>query len=352
MNKRKLRILHAIFSTEFAGSERYCADLARLQAEAGHEVRILIKRGKPEYEARFKSLCGKAQVVGIPSIVPSILDGWIASRVMIGFEADTVHCHLGRAAKRVGRAAKKLGIPAVATLHLDYRAKDYAHLDGLICIADWQRDKMETKGNAYAGKVITIGNWVPELAEPESWQVAGVRHALGAAGATVVLGSIGRLVDKKGMDVLVRAFRKAFTKDENVRLAIVGDGPDRVHVGKLAEGDGRIAVLGYRDDLAALYGAFDVYVSAARYEPFGLTIVEAMQAGCNLVTTRTDGPSEFLAEYEGIGWADAGDVDDLARVLKVAVKRGKRRVDWDMTPFDPEVAAAAIERFYAAVRPV
>ena len=44
---QKLKILHVLFSSRVAGSERYCVDLANGQAALGHEVHVAGRQGSP-----------------------------------------------------------------------------------------------------------------------------------------------------------------------------------------------------------------------------------------------------------------------------------------------------------------
>jgi glycosyltransferase involved in cell wall biosynthesis len=329
-----MRILHCILSTEYAGSEAYMCQLASMQANHGDDVLVVVRDAGAAYVARVAKEAAPAPVVTIPGWVPAFLQRFAVRAMITGFEPEIMHAHLGRAVKRAGAAARGAGVPVVASLHLNWR-KDYALCDGVICIADWQRKGIPA---GYKGKVATVWNWVAQGDAPKVKPEKGVTR----------FGSVGRLVHNKGMDILVRAFRKAFPKgDEKVRLTIVGEGPEWEELERLAAGDARIALAGYREDTANAYAGMDVYVSAARYEPFGLTILEAMRAGCRLVCTRTDGPREFLKQYS-INWAEPDDVESLAKALKAGAK-SKGAVPWDLAPFSPKRALKQIKAFYQSV---
>lgn len=353
-----MNILHVILTREFAGSERYAAQLAGMQAAAGHGVRLVIKGGDEAYVRRMVAEAAPAPVVTIPGWLPSLFDAFAIRGVINGFAPDVVHSHLGRAAKRAGKAARGAAkrreveglrpLRHVATLHLDWR-KDYALCDGVICIAEWQRGSIPA---SYTGAVAVVWNWVG--GQSHEVRVPSVARRVGTGSTTdtawnsdlrtLTFLSVGRLVPNKGMDVLVKAFRKAFpTGKEKAGLTIVGEGPERASLEKLAAGDARIRLVGFADP-APYYASHPVYVSAARYEPFGLTILEAMQAGCRLVCTRTQGPEEFLKGYK-VEWAKPGDVATLAKALQAAAK-GKGRVPWDMAPFAPKAALAKVLGFY------
>lgn len=344
-----MKILHAHLSREFAGSERYCASLASAQAENGDEVRVIVRES--EMVGRWRRECVGAEVLVVPKWVPSFLQGWVAGRFIKGFEPDIVHTHLGRADERVGPAARKQGVPWVTTVHLRWK-KDMRKADGVICIAKWQKPDLVQAG--YTGPVRVVWNWLPKLETAASAEVAELRRSWGCSEQTVVFGSIGRLHGQKGMDVLVKAFREAFPDPgTDVKLVIVGVGPERLHIQGVMGPEKRVVLSGYQPSVAKFYEAFDAYVSASRYEPFGLTILEAMAHGCQLVCTRTEGPSEFLQEASGQGhvlWAERGNVSSLAAVLNVAKVQGRNRIAYDLTPFAPGRAVKEIAELYDEVR--
>jgi glycosyltransferase involved in cell wall biosynthesis len=294
---------------------------------------------------------GSIRLAVIPRAMPALLHRPFARRVLKRFSPDIVHTHLNPAARRVGRMAKRLGIPHVATLHIRYEAREHADCDGLICGASWQKAAI---GKEFGGAVAVVWAWLPTAVEdaltrvtPE--QVAGLRRDWRADDRTIVLGSIGRLMPEKGMDVLVRAFRLAFPHgDEPVRLVILGIGAQEQELRRLADGDARIAIIGPQPEIAHFYRAFDTYVSASRFEPFGLTILEAMAAGLPMVVTRTDGPREFVAD-ERVTWVEPDDEAGLAGALVAACERGPQRISYDLARFSPQRALSEIEAFYRVV---
>jgi glycosyltransferase involved in cell wall biosynthesis len=347
-----MRILHAVLSQGFYGSERHCIELATAQARAGHQVVVLIHNGGSHCARAFRDEiavataaiaerggAGRIRLVVMPDALPAVLHRPFALAALIGFRPDILHTHLNPAARRVGRVAQRIGIPHVATLHIRYEAREHAACDGLVCGAAWQRAEI---GPEFRGVATVVWAWLPDavhaaLAHVTPQEVATLRTSWRADDRTIVLGSIGRLMPEKGMDVLVQAFRTAFPRgDEAVRLTI------------LADGDARIALIGPQPEIAPFYLGFDVYVSAARFEPFGLTILEAMDAGCALVVTRTEGPREFLKAMNVL-WAEPNDIASLATQLRDAAGRGRQRPAYDLTQFMRPQAVAAIEEFYGAV---
>ena len=105
---------------------------------------------------------------------------------------------------------------------------------------------------------------------------------------------VGRLIERKGLDVLLEAFRKVDAGE----LWIVGDGPLEDFVKRAARDDDRIRLFGYSDgsDLGDLYRAADVLVVPSYYEVWGLVVNEAQAYGLPVISTDQVGAAADLIE--------------------------------------------------------
>jgi len=356
-----LRILHSVLSGGFYGSERYCIDLAMAQARTGHDVVVLVQDRQSTCAQQFLRLKAEAESAApfagalrihiLPRVLPAWLHRVAAWRLLRRFAPDIVHTHLNPAARRVGRVAERLGIPHIATLLIHYNEREHASCDGLVAVTQAQRNALPEKVRAKTAAVwlaLPAGADAAIARVPQA-AIDALRRQWRAGDDNVVFGSVGRLTPAKGMDVLIRAFKDAFPdRARGVRLVLVGDGDDRAMLEQLAGGDERIVFAGHHADMAPIYRAFDVFVSAARFEPFGLAIVEAMAAGCRLIVTRTDGPSEFLTDPRVL-WADPGRSDQLATQLAAAAPAGRARWSYDLSKLTVDRFAAEIEAFYRKI---
>ena len=118
------------------------------------------------------------------------------------------------------------------------------------------------------------------------------------AGAPVSFVSIGRLARQKGHDVLIHAFAKLIATGVDARLEIVGGGDEHVPlealIAELKLND-RVRLRGTIANPEAQLAAADCFVSASRWEGFGVAIVEALSAGLYVIATDCEfGPSDVI----------------------------------------------------------
>jgi glycosyltransferase involved in cell wall biosynthesis len=111
---------------------------------------------------------------------------------------------------------------------------------------------------------------------------------------------VGRLVDEKGAQDLIRAVTGLATRLPDVTAMVVGEGPERGRLEREARDQGiadRVSFVGWRQpaELPAYYAAADVFIGPSRrsadgwVEAQGLTFLEAMAAGSPVVATRVGG---------------------------------------------------------------
>jgi glycogen synthase len=154
-----------------------------------------------------------------------------------------------------------------------------------------------------------------------------------------VLG-LGRVVAKKGFDLLVEAFARLAPERPDVGLVIAGDGPARAGLADQAAALGlasRVHLPGAltRPQVASVMAGADVFVLPSRVEPFGIVVLEALRAGRPVVASSRGGAGEIVRhEREGL-LADPLDATALASAITSLL---------DDPPLARRVAAAGSER--------
>jgi len=140
-------------------------------------------------------------------------------------------------------------------------------------------------------------------------------------GRSPVVAYAGRLVPKKGVDVLLSAMVVVHGRLPEARLLILGDGPERNQLEQLANKLGIKAVVdfgGHLDSMAmedALASAWVQVVPSLWEEPFGLVAAESMMRGTAVVASNAGGLTEQVIEGETGYLVPPGNANSLAVAL-------------------------------------
>jgi glycosyltransferase involved in cell wall biosynthesis len=121
----------------------------------------------------------------------------------------------------------------------------------------------------------------------------------------------------------VRAAAQVIPGHPEVEFVIAGEdkspsGENRIALEKLIRELGlndNVKLIGWVDDMPTFLATLDLFVSAARSEPFGLAIVEAMAAGVPVVATASEGAREIIEDHTSGRLVPIGDVTSLAKAL-------------------------------------
>ena len=113
---------------------------------------------------------------------------------------------------------------------------------------------------------------------------------------------IGRLVEVKGLDLLINAFAKSQT--DNYILVIVGEGKLKEDLTAQARQLGilnKIVFAGFYSgvDLYAWYDLANFFILPSRYEPFGAVVNEALVYGCPVIASKYIGAVDFITQNNG-----------------------------------------------------
>ena len=324
-----MKVTQLMVNKGFGGAERYFVDLSLALQDAGHTVQAICHK---DFQQR-SMLQGHPRI----EVAPIRVLGWWdplavkAIRLLTGrFQPDVIQAHLARGARLAGKAARALGIPLIVKTHNYVDLKYYKDVSVFVPTTEDQRDYLLQQGVPPA-RVCVIPNF-SSLAPAEQ------PRPLSPGVLTYV--SYGRIVAKKGFDLLLRAFRELLKAGVNARLIIAGDGPEREALTLLAQrlqlGDA-VRVCGWSNDVASLLASGDIFVLPSRDEPFGIAVLEAMASQIPVVATRTRGPLEVLNDE----LAFLAEVDDVTSLTKAMMQAAS----------DPTLrrrkAALALQRYQA-----
>jgi glycosyltransferase involved in cell wall biosynthesis len=185
-------------------------------------------------------------------------------------------------------------------------------LDRVIAVADGQGRVWQHRGLDPARfVVIDNGIEVPEVAEPRD----RLREELGVAPTGVVALLVAALRPEKRVPDFVQAVRQARAERPELVGIIAGDGADRPAVESAIDGDPGVRLLGYRDDVARLLKASDVFALSSAFEAAPMAILEAMACGLPVLATDVGGVRELVVDRETGVLVPAADTAAMAREL-------------------------------------
>ncbi|MBO0980970.1 glycosyltransferase family 4 protein [Microbacterium sp. SD291] len=338
-DRLRVALIASSFAPHIGGVEEHVAQLARELAARGHRVEVwAVDRGARPEEPFGHGI----EVRYLPTPLParSLPDLWrfvlraprawrLWSRARRGLRPDLLHVHcFGPNGLYALALHRRFGIPLIVTSHGETNGDDTSVFDRSALLRRGLRD-------ALARAAVTTA--------PSEFVLSDLRARFGLVGGEIVVNGVDldvipegeapggryivavrRLGWMKGIDLLITAFSLAVTGgriDPEVRLVIVGDGPER---GRLEEQirhlglGGRVDLLGWRTppEVATLVAAAEAMVVPSRSEAFGIVALEAWRAGTALVMTSRGGASEFMTDGSDAVLVDPEDAVALAAVLE------------------------------------
>jgi glycosyltransferase involved in cell wall biosynthesis/ribosomal protein S18 acetylase RimI-like enzyme len=256
---------------------------------------------------------------------------------------DLVHTHNPKPGV-IGRVAARLaGVPVVNTVHGLYatpedRLRKQAAVLGLEALAArcsrlelyqseedlrWARRirLVPARRSQLLGNGTDLARFDPS--QVAAGRAAELRRELGLPADAIVVGAVGRLVAEKGYRELFAAARAVRRQDPRVRFLVVGtpdlDKADAITQAELDAATADVCFAGWRDDVAELLAAMDVFVLASWREGMPRSAIEAAAMARPLVLTDIRGCREVARHDREALLVPPRDPDALAgAVLRLA----------------------------------
>lgn len=184
--------------------------------------------------------------------------------------------------------------------------------DAFIAVSEEGRRQLIEISEVDPADVTYVPNGAPTVQQRDR---AAAREKLGAGEDELVVGSVALLRPEKALHLLVEAGALLRERWPDLRVVIVGEGPERARLEALIaerEMESNVRLLGYRDDVPDLLPGLDVAVCCSRFEGGPLSVMEYMEAGVPVVATAVGGLPELLAEGRAGSLVEGGDAAALA----------------------------------------
>ncbi|HEY0947453.1 MAG TPA: glycosyltransferase [Opitutaceae bacterium] len=361
-------------AADTGGQVVYVLELSKKLAQLGFEVDIWTRRFEDQPEIDVVN--ERVRVIRIPAggrafigkeYLVKHLDEWAQSALRFikkhGLKYQFFNSHYWDAGCATQRLAEALDVPHVHTPHSlglwkkQLMEKDfpqdaanfekkynfterirqetllYRHADAVIATTPPQLDMIIADYDAPAEQVHMIP---PGYDDNRFYPVSAasrqrIREKLGFQGHVIL--ALGRLARNKGYDLLIEAFTVVAPRipDAVLHLAVGGtqlNAHEQKHLDELKELvarhnlTDRVHFGGFVPDaeLADYYRAADLFVLSSRYEPFGMTAIEAMACGTPTVVTTHGGLIRAVTFGRHALYADTFDREDLGIMMLKPLK--------------------------------
>ncbi len=309
MNK-SLNILLTNSTNLYAGGEFYVFELARTLRTRGHNVRVACRSDNLLFEK-----CRQAGVTALPVDFPAT--GKLATYVKIlrhlirDHDIDIVHTNVNydrTAGAFAAKLEKKIHVANVHSFHsiqhnLTHWVRNRWATDCFIVDGMCVRDLLIREDAIPSSKIAVVHLGVdPESMRRDEGLRQKIRREFGFIDTHTVVGTVGRLVPFKGQEFLLRAFASIAHNHPDARLLIVGDGVLMDSLNQLSQElhiQHLVTFAGFRDDLPALYSAFDMYCHPSiEYggETFPFAVLQALSQQLPVIVTRVGDVAEMVEE--------------------------------------------------------
>ncbi len=330
-----MRILFINSIQMFAGGEVWMLNTLRALQQRGHRVWLSCRPGA--------EVGDRAVEMGIPvKLIPFGSDFGLFNILRLWFfmrrhRIDVVLTNMDKELRIGGVAARLANVPAIIPRRgIDYPLKDrwrYRFAYNILAtniIANSQATKRTLLRRApwlNPDRVEVIYNGI----DPSRFNTPtgrDLRREWGIDDATPLLGFVGQLDERKGIGVLLTAFRDIMQAIPTARLVMVGRGPLQEMVEseiKMFGWQDAIVLPGFEDDIASVMQAIDVLLLPSYWEGFGIVLIEAMAAGKPAISTLTSSMPEIVADGETGFLIEPGDAEALAQRSVELLKDGALR---------------------------
>jgi len=311
---QRLRIVQFMASEGYGGAEQVFIELANSLAER-HEVIALLMRDAV-IQGRFSPRVRQVVLRSHPTSNNPFLHIELYSRLK-AIAPDLIHTHAAKGTTLVARVNRLLGCCHLGTKHNDRKGRIFNHLRWVSAVSAKAAASVLPRPGA---EVRVIPNGVATAAcgpvpKDEVFTILAV----------------GRLDRIKGFDVLID---QVADLPFDFRLRIVGDGPERRHLGKQIQARGlagKVSLEGFHDDISRWMQRAHLVVISSHQEGGPKVMIEALFYADLLIATPVGAVPEVLpallqAGQERLGERIAevhGDYDRY-RALFAAIAAGRR----------------------------
>lgn len=258
---------------------------------------------------------------------------------------DLAHLHLWNPAscRYAFSAASSYKIPIITTEHDPFelsflkdilKKQDLKHVGKIITVSENNRKILCKLYPEHKSIISVIHNgidvtwWQSQLLRFTDEDRRRIKKELFQAQEnTLIIISIAELHERKGLKYLIEAIPEVAEKFPNIKLVIVGEGPERKSLENLIKelSSNHIILTGRQKEIPKLLKSSDIFVLPSRREAFGLVVLEAMVTGLPVIASKTGGIPEIIENGRNGLLVEPENSKKLAKALMDLIANSDKR---------------------------
>ncbi|AFC71282.1 glycosyltransferase family 4 protein [Rickettsia australis] len=296
-----MKVLNIMLSRDLGGIQQ-----AFLNYNAALEMQKIEIINITSYKAKINSFLRKTSFK-LPNLVPiDPLSVLILKYIIYKIKPDIIIAH-GNRAINFSKFIKSQNIKLIGIAH-NYSLKGLRKCDFVIALTHHMEEFL-LKNNFAESKICIIPNMIniyKDFTPNKTYR------------KPIVIGVLARFVAKKGVDVFINAIKILKEKKYDIQAVIGGNGEEKDNLIALARKlnlQSQISFTGWVNDRDKFFKQIDIFCLPSLHEPFGIIVLEAIEASVPLVSTDTEGPAEILKHMQDGLICKAGSAEDLAEKI-------------------------------------
>jgi glycosyltransferase involved in cell wall biosynthesis len=287
---------------------------------------------------------------------------------------DIIHAHVWNPAscRYVFLAASRTKTPIITTEHDPFKIsyikdlfkkQSLKQISKIITVSENNKKILTELYPSQSNKIEVIHNgidsiwWKSQLLRYRPEDRKKIKEELfHAKENTFIIISVAELHERKGQEFLIKAIPAVVEKYPNVKLVLVGEGPNKSNLKKLVKELGierHVTFTGKQKEIAKLLKSSNIFVLPSKREAFGLVNAEAMICGLPIVASKVGGIPEIVKDEETGILVEPQNHEEITKALLILIENpeirktlgeaGEKRV---LEKFDAKIMTEKYKKVY------
>jgi L-malate glycosyltransferase len=308
--------------TEWRGGQNQALLLLRGLYERGHAAELVATHGSSiSHRAKKEGI----YVHSVSRNMPRISAAAKISSILSDDRVELVHANEAHAVTSAWFAVRSRNCPFVVSRRVGYplskgwiAQRRYQRADCIIANSEWVAEQAIASGaKKEKVRVIHEGAQIPAL--PSAEKRLQARQKWGIPADVPVLGCVGKLLQDKGQEWLIRALADVRKEFPEARLVLAGDGSSRRDLEKLTAELGlsrAVIFTGFVKDVESVYPALDVFLLPSFFEALNNSLLAAMSYEIPSIAFSRGALTEIIEDGKSGLFVSGPEVGEISSAVK------------------------------------